>query len=192
VAGVIQPKVERASDVRAVDQALADRERPGHSLSLILLLETPAGVLRVAALVDCGVRRVAALAFGAEDYRAGMGVDSLDPVSADFARATIANAAAAAHLPAIDAPYLQINDLDRLRTAARRARSLGFTSKFAIHPSQLPVIHEELGGGDDRAWAERVVQVYERAVGEGKGSVALEGRMIDAATMKRARDILKA
>jgi citrate lyase beta subunit len=52
------------------------------------------------------------------------------------------------------------------------------------------VIHEELAGVEDRAWAARVVEVYERAAGEGKGSVALDGRMIDEATMKRARDIL--
>ena len=192
VAGVILPKVERAEDARAADRALAAEERAGRPLALILLIETPGGVLRVAELVDCGVRRVAAFAFGAEDYRAGMGVDALDPALADFARATVANAAAAARLPAIDAPFLQVNDLDRLRTASSRARSLGFQAKFAIHPSQVPVIHEELAGGENRAWATRVVEVYERAAGEGKGSVALDGRMIDEATMKRARDILKA
>ena len=192
VAGVILPKVERAADVRAVDQALAACERDDRRLSLILLLETPGGVLRAAELADCGAPRVAAFAFGAEDYRAGMGLDALDPALADFARATIANAAAAAHLPAIDAPYLQVNDLDRLRSAAGRARALGFKAKFAIHPSQVPVINGEFAGGEDRAWAARVVEVYQRAVGEGKGSVALDGRMIDEATMKRARDILKA
>ncbi|MBI4500450.1 MAG: CoA ester lyase [Gemmatimonadetes bacterium] len=192
VGGVILPKVERAADVRAVDKALAARERGDRRLSLILLLETPGGVMRVAELADCGLPRVVAFAFGAEDYRAGVGVDALGPALADFARATIANAAAAAHLPAIDAPYLQVNDLDGLRAAARRARALGFQAKFAIHPSQVPVIHEEFAGGEDRAWATRVVEVYQRAVGEGKGSVALDGRMIDEATMKRARDILRA
>jgi citrate lyase subunit beta/citryl-CoA lyase len=192
VSGVILPKVERATQVQETDKALAARERPGHPLSLILLLETPAGVLRVSELVDCGVRRVAAFAFGAEDYRAGLGVDVLDPAVADFARATIVNAAAAARLPAIDAPYLQVDNLDQLRVAARRARALGFQSKFAIHPSHVSVIHQELDAGNDRAWAERVMQVYERAVGEGKGAVALDGRMIDEATVKRAREILKA
>jgi len=189
---VILPKVEHAADVRAADQALAAREKSDRPLALILLLETPGGVLRAAELVDCGVKRVAAFAFGAEDYRAGLGVDKLDPAVADFARATIVNAAAARYLPAIDAPYLQVNDLDQLRVTSRRARALGFQSKFAIHPSQVPVIHEELAGGEDRTWAARVVEVYQRAVGEGKGAVALDGRMIDEATMKRARDILKA
>ncbi|MSR07632.1 MAG: CoA ester lyase [Gemmatimonadetes bacterium] len=185
IAGVILPKVEHASDIQAADSALAP------SLSLILLVETPGGLLRLAELADCGVRRVAALAFGAEDYRAGLGVDALDPALGDFARASVVNAAAAAGVPAIDAPELQVNDADRLRTTTRRARALGFRARFAIHPSQVPVIHEEFAGGEDRAWALRAVEAYERAAGQGHGTVALDGRMIDEATMKRARDILR-
>jgi citrate lyase subunit beta/citryl-CoA lyase len=191
VAGVILPKVERAADVQAADTVLVARERPDRALALILLVETPGGVLRASELADCGVRRVAAFAFGAEDYRAGMGVDALDPSLGDFARATVANAAAAARVPAIDAPELHVGDVDRLRVATRRARALGFHAKFAIHPSQVPVIHEEFAGAaEDRAWAARVVEAYERATGEGYGSVALDGRMIDAATIRRAREIL--
>ena len=200
LAGVILPKVERAAQVREADKALAARERSDQPLALVLLIETPGGVLRAAELADCGVQRVVAFAFGSEDYRAGMGggVDALDSALADFARATVSNAAAAAGLRgrggAIDSAMLQIDDLDRLRTEARRARALGFQAKFAIHPSQIAVIHEELGGdgGADRAWALRAVEAYERAARDGRGSVALDGRMIDEATMKRARDILEA
>jgi citrate lyase subunit beta/citryl-CoA lyase len=190
IAGVILPKVERAGDVRTADNVLRLRERPEQPLALILLIETPAGVLRLAELVDCGVPRVSALAFGAEDYRAGIGVDALDPALADFARASIVNAAAAVRIPAIDAPDLQMSDLVRLRAATRHAKALGYHAKFAIHPSQLSVIHEELAGIEDRAWATRALEAYERAVGEGKGAVAMDGRMIDEATVKRARGIL--
>jgi citrate lyase subunit beta/citryl-CoA lyase len=192
LAGVMLPKVERATQVRDVDAAIAVHERPDRRLALILLIETPGGVLRVSELADCGVTRVTAFAFGAEDYRAGMRVDVLDPALADFARASVANAAAAAGVPAIDAPLLQVDDTDRLRDAARHARALGFHSKFAIHPSQVPFIHEAFAGGGDRAWALRAVEAYERAARDGHGSVALDGRMVDEATMKRARDILEA
>jgi citrate lyase subunit beta/citryl-CoA lyase len=191
VTGVMIPKVEHASQVQATDQAIRDQERQVKSLLLILLIETPGGVLRLAEIVDAGVNRVIALAFGAEDYRAGIGVTALDPVMAEFARCSIVNAAAAAGIPAIDAPFLRLNDLDGLRIAARRARELGFRSKMVIHPSHVPVIHEVFSRGEDHAWAARVVQVYERAQKEGKGAVALDGVMIDEATMKRARDILK-
>ncbi len=186
VQAVVLPKIEDAADVKTAAQAVPT------SLGLILLIETPGGVLRLAELMLNRVPRVAALAFGAEDYRAGIGVTELDPALADFARASVVNAAAAAGVPAIDAPYLRLDDLERLRTASRHARSLGFKSKFAIHPSQVPIIHEEFAGKEDREWATRVTEAYERAKGEGKGSVALDGRMIDEATVKRARDILQA
>lgn len=192
LAGVILPKVEHAAQVQGADRALAAREQSGRPLALIVLIETPGGVMRVAGIADCGVTRLVAFAFGAEDYRAGMGVDVLDPALADFARAAVANAAAAAGVPAIDAPLLEIAAADRLRVATRHARALGFRAKFTIHPSQISVIHEEFAGGGDRAWALRAVEAYERAAGEGQGSVALDGQMIDEATMKRARAILKA
>ena len=212
ITGVMLPKVEHAAQVIAVDKAIAycervaqvlavdetmaESERVGQSLVLILLIETPAGVMRVAELVDCRVKRVVAFAFGAEDYRAGMRVDALDPALADFARATVSNAAAAAGVRAIDAPLLQLDAPDALRAATTHARALGFQSKFAIHPSQIAVIHEAyaraaVDGGIDRAWATRAVEAYERAVRDGQGSVALDGRMIDEATMKRVREVLK-
>lgn len=190
--GVVLPKVERVDDIRATDAALTARERPDRPLALVLLVETPGGVLRVADLAQCGVERVAAFAFGAEDYRAAMGVDASEAAPlADFARITIANAAAAARRPAIDAPELDVRDPDRLREAARRARALGFRAKFAIHPSQVPVIHEVFAGAaEDRVWAARVIDAYDRAAVAGHGSVALDGRMIDAATIRRAKKIL--
>ena len=52
LAGVILPKVERAAQVREADKALAIRERSDRPFSLILLIETPGGVLRVSELAD--------------------------------------------------------------------------------------------------------------------------------------------
>ncbi|HKS05395.1 MAG TPA: CoA ester lyase [Gemmatimonadaceae bacterium] len=190
-AGVILPKVERVADVREAEKLVTVYEKTDKPLAMVLLIETPRGVTRAVELADCGVKRVAALAFGAEDYRAGMGVDVLDPALADFARSTVSNAAAAAGMHAIEAPMLKFDDPDRLRMTARHARALGFKSMFAIHPAQVTAINEEFGAGADRAWALRAVDAYERAARDGHGSAALDGQMIDEATMKRARDILK-
>jgi citrate lyase subunit beta / citryl-CoA lyase len=196
IAGVVLPKVERAAQVVAVDKAIANYEAPGRTLALILLIETPAGVMRVAELADCGVKRVVAFAFGTEDYRAGMRIDALDPALADFARSTVSNAAAAAGVAAIDSPFLQFDSPEVLRATVLHARALGFTAKFAIHPVQLSTIHDAfadraVSGSIDRGWALRAMEAYERATRDGQGSVALDGRMIDEATMKRVREVLK-
>lgn len=185
VHGCVLPKAERVEAVRRAAAALEA------TTSLILLIETARGVLHAAELADSGLAGLAALAFGAEDYRASLDAGlSPDPVVVDFARVTIAAAAAAAGVPAVDAPELDVRDFDHLRAATRRARSLGFRAKFAIHPSQIATIHEALGGpAAERAWAARVVAAYERAVAEGRGAVSLDGRMIDAATLRRARNL---
>ena len=195
IAGIVLPKVESAAQVVAIDRAIASCEAPGQSLALILLIETPAGVMRVAEIADCGVQRVVALAFGAEDYRAGMRLDALAPSLANFARASVVNAAAAVGISAIDGPFLQFDAPEVLRAATLDARALGFHAKFAIHPVQLNVIHEAfadgaVAGGIDRAWALRAAEVYAQAERDGHGSVALDGRMIDEATMKRVREVL--
>ena len=196
IAGLVLPKVERAAQVVAVDQALESYAVQKQSLVMILLLETPAGVMRAAELADCGVKRVVAFAFGTEDYRAGMRLDALDPALADFARATVSNAAAAVGIVAIDSPLLQFDTPDVLRASVLHARAMGYSAKLAIHPAQLKTIHDAfdnraVAGGIDRAWALRAMQEYERAERDGRGTLALDGRMIDEATMKRVRDVLK-
>lgn len=196
IAGLVLPKVERAAQVVAVDQALESYAVQKQSLVMILLLETPAGVMRAAELADCGVKRVVAFAFGTEDYRAGMRLDALDPALADFARATVSNAAAAVGIVAIDSPLLQFDTPDVLRASVLHARAMGYSAKLAIHPVQLKTIHDAfdnraVAGGIDRAWALRAMQEYERAERDGRGTLALDGRMIDEATMKRVRDVLK-
>jgi len=184
--GVVLPKSERADDVRQAAAALESAP------AIVLLVETARGVVRAAELADSGIARLAGLAFGAEDYRASMDAGvSPDPALFDFARIAVATAAVAAGVTAIDAPELDVADLDGLRAATCRARGLGFRAKFAIHPSQVPVIHEALGDRDaERAWAARVVEAYDRAAADGRGAAALDGRMIDRATVRRARAIL--
>jgi citrate lyase subunit beta / citryl-CoA lyase len=185
-AGFVVPKVEATADV---DSVVEDAE----GTPLVLLLETPRGVLRALDLAEAAGSSLAALAFGAEDYRAAMRVASGDAESLlTFALSMVAAAASAVNVPAIDAPEMQIGDRDRLRTRCEAARTLGFRSKFAIHPAQLPIIHDIFGPSSaEREWAERVTRAYEEAQAEGRGSVRLDDRAIDAATVKHARQILE-
>jgi len=186
VAGVVVPKAERVDDARAAAAALAGAP------AIVLLVETALGVVHAAELAASGIEKLEALAFGAEDYRASMDAGvSPEPALFDFARLAIATAARAAGIAAIDAPELDVTDLDALRSATARARGLGFRAKFAVHPSQVSVIHEALGDpATERAWAARVLEAYDRAAAGGRGAATLDGRMIDRATVRRARAIL--
>ncbi len=185
-AGLVIPKIESSAAVKQVAAVSG-------GVPLVLLLETPRGILRALDLAEAAGVSLAALGFGAEDFRAAMRVDAAgsEPLIA-FARAAVALAAAAAGVPAIDAPEMDFGDHERLRAQAASARGAGFIAKFAIHPVQLEIIHEVFGPTTAlRAWAERVTRAYEEGAARGHGSVRVDDRVVDMATIQRARSILE-
>jgi citrate lyase subunit beta/citryl-CoA lyase len=71
------------------------------------------------------------------------------------------------------------------------SRQLGYTGKFAIHPVQIDIINETFSPlPADVEYARQVVAAWERAEAEGRGSVDLDGRMIDVPVLKRAQNLL--
>jgi hypothetical protein len=66
-----------------------------------------------------------------------------------YARSHIVAASVAAGLaPPIDSVYAKVADTDGLRAQAEHARSLGFAGKSAIHPRQVPVLHDAFSPDD--------------------------------------------
>ena len=71
---------------------------------------------------------------------------------------------------------------------AERSRLLGFTGSPCIHPSQVPLFNDAFGVAEAAYQeAERIVTVYGKALAEGLGAVALDGKMIDIPVYVRAR-----
>ena len=68
---------------------------------------------------------------------------------------------------------------------------MGFTGKHAIHPAQLDIINEVFSPAPDEvAYARRVMDAWDKAEAEGRGSLALDGRMVDVPVVKRAQNLL--
>jgi citrate lyase subunit beta/citryl-CoA lyase len=71
------------------------------------------------------------------------------------------------------------------------ARSLGFDGKWCIHPAQIAVVNETFSPTDREVeWAKKVIAAYEEANATGSGSVSVDGHMVDAASIKLARNTL--
>ena len=105
--------------------------------------------------------------------------------------ARIAVACRAHGLRPIDGPYGDFGDPEGYRTAARRAAVLGYEGKWAIHPSQIALANEVFT--PDAAAAEktrRIVAAMAEAAREGRGAVSLDGRLIDAASLRMAEVLL--
>ena len=158
---------------------------------VIAIVETAAG-LRLAYETAASLR-VAALLLGAADLGAELRLEPRpDGLEILYARSKVVAESAAAGIRApLDIVHLDVRDLEGLEASARFARSLGFGGKACVHPDQVEVVNTVFAPqSDDLEWARRVLEAYEQGEREGRGAVALDGEMVDAPIVERARKIL--
>jgi citrate lyase subunit beta/citryl-CoA lyase len=199
---LIVPKARRARDVWWVDVLLTQLEaKLGRTrrIGLEVLIEESEGLANAAEIARAS-DRLEAIIFGAGDLSASQRarVDgNFDPVSEypgdfwHFARFQVVTAARAAGIDAIDAPYPAYQDPDGYRRAATHASLLGFDGKWAIHPGQIPIAHEVFAPtADEVAAARAAIEDYRAAEAEGVGAIGRDGRLVDAAHMRLAENVL--
>ncbi len=96
-------------------------------------------------------------------------------------------AARANGLRPIDGPFGDFSDPDGFIAQANRAACLGCEGKWAIHPNQIALANRVNSPSDEEVTrAKRIIEAMEQAQKEGKGAVALDGRLIDIASIKQA------
>ena len=82
-------------------------------------------------------------------------------------------------------------DLEAYSAAARRAADFGFSGSPCIHPSQVSILNEAFSPSPDEiAEAERMVELDRQSAGAGRGSFAIDGKMIDIPVVQRAEALL--
>lgn len=174
------PKVKTPAGLRRAVRLLGD------GAPLFALIETAPG-LENAADIGRASPAVAGLVFGGFDLaielRAEPGWEALL-----YARSRVVHAAALSGLDAIDMPSLDFREMSGLREEAGRVRRMGFAGKMAIHPAQLPVIHEVFTPSEREV--ERARRILDADREAGGGAVALEGRMVDRPVAEVARRVL--
>ena len=109
-----------------------------------------------------------------------------------YALARIAVACRANGLRPVDGPFGDFNDPEGYLAAARRAAVLCFEGKWAIHPNQVELAHR-IFSPDERliTRTRRIVEAMKEAARDGKGAVSLDGRLIDAASLRMAEHLLQ-
>ncbi|WP_309117471.1 CoA ester lyase [Saccharothrix sp.] len=167
---VLIPKVEAARDIEIAAAAL---DTATHTPHLWALIETPRALANLASIV--AAPRLGGVVFGSADYAATVGC-GLDWDALLHARATVVTAAAAAGLPAVDAPAFDLHDLDGLRREAQAAKKLGFYGKGAVHPGHVEILRRVFTPTDAQIAHARAVLAAEAASGGGITSV--DGHMV--------------
>ena len=128
----------------------------------------------------------------AEDYTVDMGLQRTDSGEEVYVpRATAAIAARAAGVASLDSPYVAFRNPEGLKEDCSTARQLGYNGKFAIHPAQIDTINETFSPNpEDVAYARRVMEAWNQAEAAGRGSLDLDGKMVDVPVVKRAQNLL--
>jgi malyl-CoA/(S)-citramalyl-CoA lyase len=196
---------------------VARRESEGRigRVGFEVLIETALGMANVEAIAQSS-RRLEAMSFGVADYAASTRVPSsaIGGVHRDYgvlsdpdaggareyfwgdpwhaAQTRMLVACRAYGLRPIDGPFGDFSDAEGYRAAARRAAMLGYDGKWAIHPSQVALANEVYSPSAAQIErARRVLAAMQAAAREGSGAVALDGRLLDIASIKMAENLLR-
>ena len=195
LSGISIGKAESVWHLRDADRIITALEsaaglEAGH-IKLIPWIENARAVMSARDMAGAS-SRIVAIAFGGEDYTDDMGVQRTDTgEEVRFPRSIVAVAARAATVGSLDSPFVRFRDAEGLRQDAQAARQMGYTGKFAIHPDQIDIINQTFSPSPEEVeYAREVVAAWDRAEAEGRGSVALEGRMIDVPVVSRAQKLL--
>ena len=202
VDAVVVPKVNVAGDIHFVDRMMDGIEMArgfSRRFGIEASIETACGMAQVKEIAAASDRLIS-LVFGIADYSASVGArlvsisghgekeESLYPGHRwHFALSRMVMAAKARGLMAIDAPYGNFKDADGLERAAVMACAIGCDGKWAIHPGQIEGINRVFTPSQaDIDLAVKVLDAYAGRKVQGRGAVAVEGRMVDQATVRLA------
>ena len=188
---ILLPKTGTARDVQTVDAYMTEvEERLGmekNAVGLMPLIETALGVENAFAIASAA-DRVQALFLGAEDLTADLQCKrTKEGREIEYARTRLVVAARAAGVDVYDTPFTDVNDDEGIVTDARLAKALGFTGKASISPRHVEVINQTFSPTlKEIDYAYEVMEAISLAKQQGKGAIALHGKMVDAPIVARA------
>ena len=194
--GIVLPKVESPRQLEQLDATLARDEhfagRPQQGVRLLVLIETPEGVVQAASIARASTRLVA-MCFGAEDFSTAMGIDPLQEGMSWPAQAVaVAAVAAGIHPLGLAGTVGDFSNPLAYRELAVHAKRIGMRGAVCIHPAQVQVLNEVFGGTvEEAAAATRLLAAFDAGIAQGKGAIALDGKMIDVPIATRARLFLQ-
>ena len=192
---VLLPKTGSAADVLEADRYMTEVEQklglPQNTVGLMPLIETAMGVENAFAIASA-TKRVKALFLGAEDLTADLQCKrTKEGREIEYARTRLVVAARAAGVDVYDTPFTDVNDDEGIVKDAQLAKALGFTGKASISPRHVEVINAVFSPTQKEVdYAYEVMDAIELAKSQGKGAIALHGKMIDAPIVARAQQTI--
>ncbi|MCJ1283651.1 hypothetical protein MMC26_002982 [Xylographa opegraphella] len=196
---IVVPKVNSAADLHFVTDVIRHSRQPSSavgekstSIQVLALIES-AKALSSLSSICTATPLLSGLIFAAEDFALDLSL-TRTPALTEFlyARSAIVTACRAHDLPsAIDlvcTAYKGEEGQRALQEECLGGRGLGFNGKQCIHPSQVDITQSAFAPGQKEVeWAVRVTVADAKAAKLGRGAWTLEGKMIDAPVVGKAK-----
>lgn len=183
IAGIVLPKVEKATDIESVRHALG---KP-----IIALIETPLGMANVADIAAS--HGLTALSYGFLDICEQLGVNANSEAGQALANQLryqlLLHSKINGLTPPIECVYPPFNDYEGLTKRVRWWADMGFSGMLCIHPNQVSVVHEHVKPTPAQLdFAKQVVNTWQTT---GKAAFAIDGEMVDTPVIKQAERLLQ-
>ena len=161
---LVIPKLENLEELSSIPK----------SFKVIPLIETPLAVKNLDVLASAP--GVLGVALGAADLSTNLGSDmSWDGLL--YCRSRLVLHASINGLYSIDSPFVELDLIEQLEEECKRSKSLGFTSKAAVHPDQVDIIRKNfLPSEEEINEAKKILKSYSDSKG---GAIAVDGKMVD-------------
>ncbi len=195
VDGIMVTKAEGPDHLRLLDELVsrleASRSLPDRTIRFVVLIEAPGPLLHAEAIARATPRNIA-LSLGAEDYATAVGGEPTGEMLLVPKQQVLQAARAAGLMPlGTIGTVAEYSDIAAYERVVRLSASFGFVGASAIHPSQVPALNAGFSPSAEAvAYAERIVALDREAATTGRGSFALDGRMIDIPIVQRAKALL--
>lgn len=199
---LVIPKVNTSSDLEwAADFISHNRTVTGpdgsapRQIKFLALIESAKAISNLREICQTAAQ-LDGLIFAAEDFALDLSL-TRTPSLTEFlyARSAIATACRAYDLPStidlVCTSYKGEEGRKVMEEECLGGKGLGFNGKQCIHPDQVAIAQKAFAPSEDEVtWAVRVVIGDAKAVERGRGAWTLDGKMIDAPVVGKARSVV--
>ena len=160
------------------------------------MIESAKALSSLSEICSTATSQLDGLIFAAEDFALDLSL-TRTPSLTEFlyARSAIATACRAHNLSStIDLVCTSYKGEEGMKTMEEEClggKSLGFNGKQCIHPDQVPIAQNAFAPSEDEAtWAVRIIIADTKAGKQGRGAWTLDGKMIDAPVVGKAKSLV--
>ena len=193
---IMFPKAEAPHEIEALDRMIgefeAQRGMPVGSVQLWIIIESALGLYNTQSIALAS-QRIVAIGLGAEDFTLDIGVEPTpDGRELFFGKTQMIVVARLAGVQPVGtlASMADYRDTERLARVVQESRQMGFMGSSCIHPAQVGLLNTYFSPtAAEVSYARRVIAAFEEAEAEHRGSIGVDGKMIDIPVVERARHV---